>query len=359
MKAKRMSLSALFLFCFSFLLTACDKVGEKSASLTVMYGVMAVLSLLLFAGYCFCIKEKERWFFVLFASVAVVNSGYFALAVSQTLEAALWANRVSYLGSVFLPLSMLMILLKTTRLSLPKPIPPLLVAAALLVFLVTASPGILTIYYQEVSLISINGASALEKVYGPWHGLYLVYLLVYFSSIIGVVVHAIVGKKLDRVHHVLMLSAAVAVNLGVWFIEQLIRIDFEILSVSYIISELFLLGLDRMMRENEKLKAMVSEQMQTEAEPKESEAGQTVSETQAELFEVGLKKLTPTERMVFDAYLEGKGTKEVLSLLDIKENTLKFHNKNLYGKLGVSSRKQLVEIGRQLLQTSVPAGTKK
>jgi DNA-binding CsgD family transcriptional regulator len=28
--------------------------------------------------------------------------------------------------------------------------------------------------------------------------------------------------------------------------------------------------------------------------------------------------------------------------LNIKENTLKFHNKNIYGKLGVSSRKQLI-----------------
>ena len=30
--------------------------------------------------------------------------------------------------------------------------------------------------------------------------------------------------------------------------------------------------------------------------------------------------------------------------LSITENTLKFHNKNLYGKLGVSSRKQLLAV---------------
>jgi DNA-binding CsgD family transcriptional regulator len=30
--------------------------------------------------------------------------------------------------------------------------------------------------------------------------------------------------------------------------------------------------------------------------------------------------------------------------LDITENTLKYHNRNIYGKLGVSSRKQMLEI---------------
>ena len=30
--------------------------------------------------------------------------------------------------------------------------------------------------------------------------------------------------------------------------------------------------------------------------------------------------------------------------MSIKENTLKYHNKNIYSKLGVSSRKQLIEI---------------
>jgi DNA-binding CsgD family transcriptional regulator len=37
-----------------------------------------------------------------------------------------------------------------------------------------------------------------------------------------------------------------------------------------------------------------------------------------------------------------------MAILNIKENTLKFHNKNIYGKLGVSSRKQLLEIHKQI-----------
>ena len=55
-----------------------------------------------------------------------------------------------------------------------------------------------------------------------------------------------------------------------------------------------------------------------------------------------LPHLTYTERLIYDLYLQGLSTKEVLEEMNIKENTLKYHNKNIYGKLGVSSRKQLL-----------------
>ena len=65
-----------------------------------------------------------------------------------------------------------------------------------------------------------------------------------------------------------------------------------------------------------------------------------------------LPKLTPTERSIYDCYLAGKSTKEVLSELSIMENTLKFHNKNLYSKLGVTSRKQLIEYAKAILAST-------
>jgi DNA-binding CsgD family transcriptional regulator len=44
----------------------------------------------------------------------------------------------------------------------------------------------------------------------------------------------------------------------------------------------------------------------------------------------------------------GKSTKDILTELNIKENTLKFHNKNIYSKLGVSSRKELIAISKAI-----------
>jgi DNA-binding CsgD family transcriptional regulator len=54
-----------------------------------------------------------------------------------------------------------------------------------------------------------------------------------------------------------------------------------------------------------------------------------------------VKTLTPTEKLIFQYYLEGKSTGEILELMYISNNTLKTHNNHIYAKLNVSSRNEL------------------
>lgn len=61
-----------------------------------------------------------------------------------------------------------------------------------------------------------------------------------------------------------------------------------------------------------------------------------------EYFICNLKTLTPTEYRIYELYLEGKTAAEITKILGITENTMKYHNKNIYSKLGISSRKQLL-----------------
>lgn len=75
-------------------------------------------------------------------------------------------------------------------------------------------------------------------------------------------------------------------------------------------------------------------------------ADERMPEVDADSFDAFLQylhALTPKERMIFDLYLEGKKAKEIMEIAGINQNTLKYHNKNIYSKLGVSSRKQLLE----------------
>lgn len=55
-----------------------------------------------------------------------------------------------------------------------------------------------------------------------------------------------------------------------------------------------------------------------------------------------LVTLTPKEKEIFSLYLDGKTTREIQQISEINENTLKYHNRNIYSKLGVNSRKQLL-----------------
>ena len=347
---KKRLLGILPLICITLGLSGCSSVGDGAASRSIIYGVAAVLSALLLIGCLFLVRKKRQWFVLLFSSVLVVNIGYTVLSVSSGLEIALWANRISYLGSVFLPLAMLMIILNITNTRTKRLVPISLFSLAVVVFLIAASPGILPIYYKEVSFEVVNGVSTLVKVYGPLHPLYMVYLLGYFSAMIAVIIRASIKKTFDSTAHAVIIAMAVFVNIGVWFIEQISSIDFEFLSVSYIITELFLCGVHMVMNENQRLRELVrqKEEALRATSTDVSRSDRVVSSEMMEYFAQGLDTLTSQERQIYEAYLSGMSTKDIMIELNIKENTLKFHNKNLYSKLGVSSRKQLLEVYRAI-----------
>lgn len=313
-----------------FLLSGCA-MGERGGGVTTLYGIAAALSAVLFIGYLLLIKEKKRRFVLLFGSVSIVNLGYFLLSVSQTLPQALMANRLSYLGSVFLPVAMLLLILQACDLKYKKWLPYALLGLGGIVFLIAASPGILPIYYKEVALATDHGATVLQKEYGPLHILYLFYLLGYFASMTATIFLSAAKRKLHSPGHAIILLSAVFINILVWLLGQFIEFGFEPLSLSYIISELFLLGLYMMLQEVKK------------AQPSAEEVDVQMKEE----FLARLATLTKTERKIFDLYIEGKKSAEILEILNIKENTLKYHNKNIYSKMEISKRKDLLEQGRK------------
>lgn len=330
-------LCAMMLLC-----TGCSTFGEKNTSVSVVYGITSLICVGLLVGCCYVLRAHRFWFITLFSCVLVVNVGYFALSVSATLQAALWANRLSYLGSVLLPLAMLAILLQTSGIHYKKWWLWCGGALALLVFLLAASPGVLPWYYRSVELATVNGVTVLVKEYGDWHIVYLFYLLFYFGVMVYIALRAMIAKKMKDPLYAVFLLCAVLVNILVWLLEQMVQIDFEVLSVSYIISQLFLLAVQWMMQQRGETPSVVPS----------NTVVQTVDlcfeKEQCDYFKEQLAHLTPTERMVLQHYVDGCTTKEVLALMNIKENTLKYHNRNIYSKLGVSSRKQLIGIYRQV-----------
>ncbi len=294
------------------------------------------------AVYCCMMKKREPWFLLLFTSVLVVNTGYFLLSVSSELRGALMANRLAYLGAAFLPLSVLMIILKSSKVNYKRWLPGLLIGISAAMFLMAASQGYVDLYYKQVFFEIVNGTPVLNKIYGPLHSVYMLYLLGYTLATVFALFYAILKKKIETPSHAVILATAVFVNIGVWLLEQLVKIEFEILAVSYVITGMFLLGLNMSMLEQEKLRAQ--RKALEAAVPEPHNTAPEIPELDCQRFSEGLLLLTKTERTIYEMYTAGRTTKEIMADLNITENTLKFHNKNFYGKLGVSSRKQLLEI---------------
>ena len=298
-----------------------EATSDGFCSLPIIYGVVATLSLLLLLGYSLLHPHRERWFVALFISVFVTNLGYFALSVSRTLGEAMLANRVAYLGSVCLPLCMLMIILDLCEMRPRKVITGVLIGVSVMVFLLAASGGYLKLYYKEVSMEIINGAAKLHKVYGPWHSVYFIYLFAYLAAMVSVIACAAVKKQGRLWKFAPIMGTVVLLNMAIWFVEQQINWEFELLSVSYIVSELLLLMLHDVLPEYE-------------AAPQPAADPYVLCPRLAEL--------TQREMDVLKLILENKKRKEIAEELFVTENTVKKHTAHIYEKLEVSDRSELL-----------------
>lgn len=339
--------------------------AAKTVNMSFAYAVTTLLALLCAGAYCIVIKKKDTWLLFLHVSVVVVNLGYFSLSISKTLEEALLANRIAYLGSVFLPLCMLMAILDVCRFQWKKWQPGLLICCSVAVFLLAASPGYLDCYYKDVSLVFINGMAKLDKVYGPLHPVYLWYLIGYFGMMVGVIVTSVRKKKVASHKHAAILLTVVFLNIAIWFVEQLVYTEFELLSVSYIVSELLLLMLYGMMQDygildvepsqpvrqkafpvvEENQETMVEKDAGTEESPGETEKGHTAfSEEHIEKIARAWAAeyvLTGRECDVLCAILQDKKRKDIAAEMCVTEHTVKKHTGNIFSKLEVSSRSEL------------------
>ena len=184
-------------------------------------------------------------------------------------------------------------------------------------------------YYKEVSLTFVEGAAKLVKEYGPLHNVYYLYLFSYFAVMVGMILYTHFKKKVfDRYHAILILCATLG-NIVVWLIEQLIRLDFKFLSVSYIVTEIFLLLIYAMIEEQKMIKGIKSE-------------FSIDIEHFAETHPL-LQVLTLREKEVVKLIIQDKKRKEIADELSVTEHTVKKHTAHIFAKLEVSNRAELFE----------------
>ena len=133
--------------------------------ITALYSVLFALSLLYPVGYHWLVRKQrnESWLFVLNLSVCVVNLGYLLLSLSKTVEFALVANKIAYLGQVFVPLCMFMIISGLCGFNYKKLTEYVLIGTAVAMFGIVLTTGHLNWYYKSVELTFADGAAKLVK----------------------------------------------------------------------------------------------------------------------------------------------------------------------------------------------------
>ena len=252
--------------------------------MTIAYAATAAVALLLLVGYLAAVHPKDKWMLLLFICIPLVNVGYLLLSMAETakhLSFAVAANTLVYLGSVFLTPCLYM----TVRHLCGEKRRPWLkwgvVGLALVMFAVIATT--------------------------PWTGLYY---------------RSLRRQRFPSQKQAVLITAIVFGNIAFWLVEQVIPGTFEFMAAFYLFSEGMLLGMHWL-------------------------AQDTVTATPATPMEVLLARLPkgvslhPREQEILELILVNEKRKEIAAKLTLSENTVKTYTRNLYRKLGVSSREEL------------------
>ena len=280
---------------------------------------------------------------LLFISVLVCNAGYFMLSLSSNLTFALISNDIAYVGNVFLPFFMLMLILDVCNIKHSKVLTYSLLVIGIVMLFIATSGGYLPIYYKNVELEILESGARLVKEYGILHNSYFIYLFSYMVSMVAIIIYAIAKNKIKSKMHAIFLSVIVFGNILVWLIEQFVEHQFEFLCVSYIINEGLLLLLYGILREYEYLKTKNKTAM---VDISVLDFKDNLSEEQVALIFANwddLKLLTNREKEILKHILFGERRKEIAVDLCISESAVKKHTTSIFRKLEVDNRTELYE----------------
>ncbi len=180
-------------------------------------------------------KTQNFYRLMIFLMMLVCNIGYFTMGIVETVDAAILCNNITYIGGVFMPFFVMMTISELCDVNISRKVYiPVLVSSFVVLGLIF-STGYSDIFYKEVYVDKLYGATVLGKVSGPLHFTYKVLLLCEVAICIGIVVKAVRLKKNFTKRSV---SAILAVLVGpatVYLLEKALGCPVELLPYCYVI----------------------------------------------------------------------------------------------------------------------------
>lgn len=211
--------------------------------ITALYLVTFIITLSMTAYYLVRNPKVDN-LFVCFGIALILNSGgRFLLAVSNSLDMALFSQKLIYIGNCYCPFLLIHLLTRICGVKVPRSLTWSLFIFATTVFCLAMTIGISPIYYKSVSLAHTDGYSYLEKVYAPAHFLNTALMLVYAALILFYLIYSI--KKSSTVSTrtvsvMCLLGIAVA---GTYILQRIVHTNISYLSIGYLIGSILMVNI--------------------------------------------------------------------------------------------------------------------
>ena len=213
----------------------------------IYYDVLFALSLVLTLIYAVIWhKHFDVHFTLMFITIPIANLGYVFLIRSQSLESAITANNIIYLGGCYLMLFIMLSVLSLCRIRMKRPVTVGLMIFTTLVYLSVITSGDLPLFYKSVSYSNENGIPHLEKEYGVMHTVFYIMVLLYFMMSIAAIVYSYFKKKDVSRKIIFLMLLSEFVGIMSYFGGKNIFGTIELVPLSYVMAQvMYLMIADR------------------------------------------------------------------------------------------------------------------
>ncbi|MBR4096659.1 MAG: response regulator [Oscillospiraceae bacterium] len=193
---------------------------------------LALINLLILI-FAFENKKVNYYFMMLMLVMAISNGGYLALALSDTLEEAVLANKIAYIGGCFTSPIMIFLICSICKIKLSKWYRFGIYMFCFIVYGMILTVEYNQLYYTEYHIEQFGDSTILVNSYGLGHPLF--YLILYGAIIIQIalLIYCMAKKCSVSRKNLKMLIALEIVNVSMFFIGRIISPDFEIMPALY------------------------------------------------------------------------------------------------------------------------------
>lgn len=207
---------------------------------TWFYFIVFVLALVMTASFLLKSRNVDTMY-IMFCILVTINClGRYLLAASQSLEMAIWSNRVMYVGGCFAPLLAVFVLARLCGMKLPKWLVAFFAGYSTIVMGFVFTIGKSRIYYESVAVAYGNGYTYLEKVYGPAHLLYPVLMGLYAVLLVWFILVALKNRAQISVRLVMTISVVGSGIMLTYILERVIKTNISYLAIGYLIAIVFM-----------------------------------------------------------------------------------------------------------------------
>ena len=166
---------------------------------TAYYTAAFCLSVMLMLVYVLLYRRhNDIHISLVFVLVPISNLAQLLLSRSESIEAALLANKIMYISGCYLIMMITLAIFGLCEIHLNRYIRLFLYIVTTAVFFFTLQIGRNELYYTDVSMIRENGVTVLVKEYGILHTSYYIMILAYFLISVAAVVAGCLKKQVSN-----------------------------------------------------------------------------------------------------------------------------------------------------------------